>query len=210
MYPFRTVEGVSSAEYTEKGSRFISFLAHVESEDEAIAFRKSIKERIPQASHYVSAYIINTNNIMHYSDAKEPHGTAGMPVFTVIDKLGLRDVVCVVARIFGGTLLGRGGLMRAYTRAAQMACEAATIVQKAPCSQVLAAVPYSMYESVLKLVESFEGAKLQDTIFADDITLDMLIKSEFVNTLCKDIEDLCNGNADIVVGSETIASISWQ
>ncbi len=201
---FRTVDGTSEAEHEEKGSRFLSYLTHVTSEEEAIAFRRSIREAIPEASHYVSAYIIDEGNVMRYSDAKEPHGTAGMPVFTVIEKLGLRDVVCVVARIFGGTLLGRGGLMRAYTKAAQMACDNARFVRKAPCRDVLVSVPYPLYESVSKRLGDMEGVTVTGTSFADDVTMELLVLSEHVEAVCESISDICCGAAEIVTGDEQL------
>lgn len=207
MNGFKTVDGVATSEYDEKGSRFISFVAHVESEEEAIVFRRGIREQIPEASHYVSAYIIDAGNVMHYSDAKEPHGTAGLPVFTVIEKLGLRDVVCVVARIFGGTLLGRGGLMRAYTKAAQMACAKARIVSKRPCRDVLVSIPYPLYEMVAKRIGETVGVQLLSSSFADDVTLELRVRSELCDTVCSRLSDLCNGAAELVVGDESLCYV---
>ena len=149
MRAYRTIRGTWVAEFEEKKSRFIGHATHVESEEEAISFRHGIRERIPEASHYVSAYTIHDPFLEHYSDAKEPHGTAGPPVLQVIKSLELEDVVCVVARIFGGTLLGRGGLMRAYTKAAQLAFAEAEVVLCAPCRDTMASLEYPLYEQAV-------------------------------------------------------------
>ncbi len=207
MRPFRTVAGVSKAEYEIKNSRFYSFLTHVESEEAAIDYRHSIREIVPDARHYVSAYIIDKGDIMRYSDAKEPHGTAGFPVFSVIDGLGLRDVVCVVARIFGGTLLGRGGLMRAYSKAAQMACESACIVQNAPCRELLASIPYSLYEAISKRLNETSDVIELDASFAGDVTLEVVVLSERVKTVEKLIMDMCDGRAEILLGDESLRQV---
>lgn len=200
--PYQTVAGPATAELEVKRSRFISHVAHVTTEDEAIGFRHGIREAIPEASHYVSAYVLREDNLVRFSDAKEPAGTAGMPVLNVIQHLGLMDVVCVVARIFGGTLLGRGGLIRAYTKAAQLAFDQARIVTMAPCRDMLVSVEYPLYERLAHMLEE-RGVQVMDAGFADDVTLEVRVLSEDVEPLQARIAELCGGRVEFLVGDET-------
>jgi uncharacterized YigZ family protein len=120
--------GLGECEIEDRRSRFFGFAAPVETEAEARAGIARMRERYPQAGHHVFAYDIqetNGNRITRQSDDGEPHGTAGMPVLFVFTKKEIINFVCVVARIFGGTLLGKGGLVRAYTAAAKGSLEAA-------------------------------------------------------------------------------------
>ena len=178
----------------------MSHVTHVTTEQEAIEFRHGIREAIPEASHYVSAYSLRQDNYMHFSDAKEPSGTAGMPVLTVIQHLELKDVVCVVARIFGGTLLGRGGLVRAYTKAAQLAFAQAHIVTMAPCCDVLVSVEYSAYEQLLHMLEK-QDVQVSESTFGSDVTVQIRVLAEHCDDVCESIRNLCNGRAEIMVGS---------
>ena len=109
----------------EKRSKFYGYCAPVTTSDEAMAVVEDLRRRYRGASHYVFAYGLSACNTVRFSDDGEPSGTAGMPVLTVFQKGGVIDFVCVVTRYFGGTLLGAGGLVRAYTKAAKGALEAA-------------------------------------------------------------------------------------
>ena len=113
--------------FTEKKSVFIGNAARVETEEEAIAFVKKIKAKYPDARHNVYAYILRENNLSRFTDDGEPHGTAGMPVMSVLRGKNLVDCAVVVTRYFGGTLLGTGGLVRAYGKSAKEGLLAAGI-----------------------------------------------------------------------------------
>jgi uncharacterized YigZ family protein len=115
---YKTVSKESSCEMIRQKSRFIAYAAPSANEPEAIAFINKIKKLHPAASHNVYAYICRDQNSQRYSDDGEPSGTAGVPVLEVLKKEGLTDVCVVVTRYFGGTLLGAGGLVRAYGKAA--------------------------------------------------------------------------------------------
>ena len=206
MRAYRTIRGTWVAEFEEKKSRFIGHAAHVESEEEAIAFRHGIRERIPEASHYVSAYAIHDPFLEHYSDAKEPHGTAGPPVLQVIKSLELEDVVCVVARIFGGTLLGRGGLMRAYTRAAQLAFAEAEVVLRAPCRDTIASIGYPLYEQAVKLLEA-QGARVLGSDFNSEVAIEFRTLSDRTDDVCRALTELCHGRVELLSGEESLQSL---
>lgn len=205
MKPYRTIEpgAIATSEYEDRKSRFFGFLAHVESEDAAVEFRHAIREQVPDASHYVSAFIIHGTRLEHYSDAKEPHGTAGLPVLNVLKGHELEDVICVVARIFGGTLLGKGGLMRAYTKAASDAADAAHIVVRAPCRRLVASIPYPFYEP-LKVQLSRWGVKVADESFGTDVTLDLIVRLEDTGIVESNIIEASNASAELVWGDEEL------
>jgi len=107
----------------EKKSRFIGHCAAVYTEPEARSFISDIRKQHPNANHNVFAYSTIEGNIIRFNDDGEPSGTAGMPVLNVYEKSGIINYVCVVTRYFGGTLLGAGGLVRAYSKAAKGAME---------------------------------------------------------------------------------------
>lgn len=129
MQSYITVKKPSHFEYEDRKSVFIGQAMPVSTEADAIAFIDSVKKRYPDARHHVYAYVLRANSAMRFSDDHEPQGTAGMPVLDVIRKNGCTDVAIVVTRYFGGTLLGTGGLVRAYTSAAIGALEEAEIIR---------------------------------------------------------------------------------
>jgi len=112
-------------EFEEKRSKFIGYCAPISTEDEAKAIISEIRAKHPKANHNVFAYSTVEGNIIRMSDDGEPSGTAGMPVLNVFQKTNIINYVCVVTRYFGGTLLGAGGLVRAYSKTAKGAMEAA-------------------------------------------------------------------------------------
>ena len=140
MDSYQTINGSSQGEYEEKKSRFIAYLSHVEAEEEALAFITDVKARHPMARHHVYAYALRAENRVRYSDDGEPQKTAGLPTLSVLQHAELVDVACVVVRYFGGTLLGTGGLVRAYTKATQNAVVLARTASFAPCCDVVICV----------------------------------------------------------------------
>lgn len=128
---YLTVKDEASTEFTEKKSLFIGHIRRVYSEEEATKFIEKIKTLHKDAAHNVPAYIIGENReIQRYSDDGEPQGTAGIPALEVLKKKDLTDTIIVITRYFGGTLLGAGGLIRAYSKATSLAIEKAGIVEK--------------------------------------------------------------------------------
>ena len=128
---YTTVRREAHAGFEEKKSEFIGHVKPVSTEAEALAFLSEIRAKYPDATHNVYAYVLRENNTARYSDDREPQGTAGMPVLDVLRKSEIQDVIVVVTRYFGGTLLGTGGLVRAYTQAAKMALDEGEIVVRA-------------------------------------------------------------------------------
>ena len=129
--PKNTIKTNSIGTLIEKKSKFIANLFKVNSEQEAIDIIKSIKKEYKNATHNVYAYIFLQDGqvISRYSDDKEPQGTAGRPVLFLLNQNNLYNVLAVVTRYFGGTLLGKGGLIRAYTKSVKLALENTEIIE---------------------------------------------------------------------------------
>ena len=119
-----------SAQITEKKSRFIGDVYNIENEEDALYYINETKKKYWDARHHCYAYIIGNNNeIKRFSDDGEPSGTAGKPILDVLDKSGIANCLIIVTRYFGGTLLGTGGLIRAYSEAAKSGIEASGIME---------------------------------------------------------------------------------
>ena len=168
MEKFRTVKKAGHAELTEKKSVFIGDAAHIESEDEAKAFIEQKHKEYRDARHIVFAYIVG--NTMRYSDDGEPQGTGGPPVLDVIKKNGLTGVVVTVVRIFGGILLGAGGLTRAYSGAAASAVAAAECAFFEEYEEYALEIEYTEYQKLLYEINN-AGGKVTDSDFGSGVTL---------------------------------------
>lgn len=172
---YRTLaEGAeATGEVEDRRSRFIAQLARVSSEREAEAFVAKVRSRHHDARHNVPAWVL-ADGRERCSDDGEPQRTAGMPTLEVLRGAGLADVCCVVARYFGGTLLGAGGLVRAYTAATQAAVAAAEaagqVVEMRLVTPVVVEMPYSAYDRVTRMVRD-AGGKVADSLFAEDVQL---------------------------------------
>lgn len=163
MNSYTTIDGRAVAEIEEKKSRFIASLAHVETEEEALAFLEEIRAANRMARHNVYAYVLREGGAgaagrVRYSDDGEPQKTAGMPTLEALQHAGLTDVICVVTRYFGGVLLGTGGLVRAYTGATQAGIEAATKVVVSSCVDISVRIEYPLYDQMSRIASDC-GAK---------------------------------------------------
>ncbi|MCL2373578.1 MAG: YigZ family protein [Defluviitaleaceae bacterium] len=164
-------------EHEDKRSKFLAACSPVKNETEAKAFVASIRAKHPKANHNVFAYMTRSDNITRMSDDGEPTGSAGLPILNLFQKTGVVDWVCVVTRYFGGTLLGAGGLVRAYGHAAKGAMEAA-----APTREILTQVyeltcPYNMFDRV-----KYDFGKLEieiiDSSFTDKCVLTLRVTED--------------------------------
>ena len=181
-----------SGEFLDRKSRFIAQLVHIESEDEANAFIEMVRKRHYDARHNVPAWIL-VDGRERQSDDGEPSRTSGMPTLEVLRGAELKNVCCVVTRYFGGTLLGPGGLVRAYTAATQAAVaaarEAGQIVEMTSVVPVDVHVAYPQYEQVLRLAQD-SGAKVSDTDYADAVTLHLVFKAGEQEPFCAKMREL--------------------
>ena len=170
MESYITISKRSIFEYEDRKSRFIGEAMPVESEAEALAFIDDVRRRFPDATHHVYAYVIKENSIMRFTDDREPQGTAGMPVLDIIRKNGCTNVAIVVTRYFGGTLLGTGGLVHAYSAAALGALRAAEIITYDIYREYSLECTYSDYQKLGTVFAGF-SFRQDDAIYADNITI---------------------------------------
>lgn len=191
---YKTVGCKAQDEFTEQRSRFIGYVRPVKTEEEALAFIEEKKKYHWDARHNVYAYSLREGGIKRFSDDGEPHGSAGAPVLDVIVKSGVTDAVIVVTRYFGGILLGVGGLVRAYTRAAKIALEAGKIVTVQMCSVCRVVCDYNMYGIISGLIPA-NGGIIDDTGFADTVTVDFHITPAGLSLLTKQLADRTCGKA---------------
>ena len=165
-----TLEGEGSDEFEEKRSIFIGHAKHVTSEEEAMEFIKSKKKEYSDATHNCWAYLLKGGIIARYSDDGEPQGTAGVPMLEAIRKSGVSDCVVVVTRYFGGTLLGTGGLVRAYSSAANGALKAGNIINYDVYSSLRISVSYSDYQR-LGSVFNQTGFNVDEIKYTDKVII---------------------------------------
>ncbi len=192
MTSFRIPAHDGIDEFVEKRSRFIGTVRYTKTEEEALAFIAEQNEKHKSATHNVYAYSIRDNNIMRYSDNGEPQGTAGMPVLDVFRKEEVFDFCCVVTRYFGGTLLGAGGLVRAYSHAAKIALDAAGIAVMRLWTDGKLSVPYNLFEIVQKELISL-GARIQATDYGAEVTVSYLLPAEEFDIVAARIFDITAG-----------------
>lgn len=177
-----TVSGQSSAEYTEKRSRFIAVIRHCETEQEAVSFINDIRAKHRDARHNCYAYSVSGGAVKRFSDDGEPHGTAGKPMLDIIDGEGLCNVCAVVTRYFGGVLLGTGGLVRAYSKALKDAAVSANRAVMIPCTVFSCSADYIDSARLSKLISDMGGVT-ENAEYTEKVALTFFMreskKSEF-------------------------------
>ncbi|MCI5793585.1 MAG: YigZ family protein [Ruminococcus sp.] len=204
---YYTVSEAAEASFIEKRSEFIGYIAPVKTDEEAVNFINTIKAKHRKAKHNVYAYILRKDNISRYSDDGEPQGTAGVPVLDVMQKRGLTDVCVVVTRYFGGILLGGGGLVRAYSHAASLACDAAHTMDMCLCHRLKICTDYGMYSKLTYILPNFETITVNSD-FADSVTLELLVLSKKLSALISEITEITNGSAEITDCGELFEDFS--
>ena len=194
MESYTTVLELGTFEYEDRKSVFIGEALPVTTEQEALDFIASVKKRYSDARHHVYAYVLRENSIMRFSDDREPQGTAGMPVLDAIRKRGCVDVVIVVTRYFGGTLLGTGGLVRAYTAAAVGALENASVVTYDTYAEYHVTVSYSDYQRLQSKLPEL-SFRVSDVKFADSVLLVGTVIKDEAENFEKNLRELLAGRA---------------
>lgn len=204
MSGFLIPSGPGEAEFTEKRSRFLGHLRHVESEEEARAFIAETKKKYYDARHNCWCYLIR-DGAERYSDDGEPQGTAGIPMLEVFRREGVTDAVCVVTRYFGGVLLGAGGLLRAYTKSAGDALRAAGISSLRLWQRVDIPCSYALAERVKAELAAL-GLTVADVCYAEAVTLRVLTEPEGLEALAERLRDISGGTVrPVPAGEEYLA-----
>lgn len=201
MEEYLVPTGYGEDEFIEKKSRFIGRVWCVETEEEALEKIQQMKKQHYDASHNCWAYIIK-DGAMRFSDDGEPGGTAGNPMMQVLQREQLFNVVCVVTRYFGGVLLGAGGLVRAYTKGAKIAVNAAGKSVKRVWTVLYVPCPYPFYERVKLETEKFGGI-IRNTDFGAEVGLEILVAREQTQAFRNKLADMLAGSVEVVeVGQE--------
>lgn len=204
---YKTVLKQATAEFEEKKSRFIADVMPVTGEEQAVEFINEQKARYWNATHNVYAYSINKEAlIQRYSDDGEPSGTAGMPALEVIKRMGLQDVVVVVTRYFGGTLLGASGLIRAYSKSAALGLEAAEIVTRKLCAKVNIIIEYTLFGKLQNMLIKNNNI-IKDIKYGQDVELCVLVEAGSEDGLIKDIAENSNGRAIADTGEKAYITL---
>lgn len=188
---YKTIYKEGLDEFVISRSRFIGRSKQVVTEDEALAYIEKTRKERWDANHNVWAYRL-AGDRERYSDDGEPKGTAGMPVLEVIRKEGLRDVVVVVTRYFGGIKLGAGGLLRAYTRGAKIALDSGVIIERHFYNRVIARIHYGFLER-LKRECAPRNYFIKDIEYADRVSVTILIPPERAPALRELVADITAG-----------------
>ena len=205
MAEYYIPSGAGEAEFVEKRSTFMGHVRLVETEDEARAFIAEMKKKYYDARHNCWCYIIK-DGPERYSDDGEPQGTAGIPMLEVMRREGVTNIVCVVTRYFGGILLGAGGLLRAYTKSAKDALDAAgvSVVRRwveadVPCS-------YSQMEK-LKVELQNCGALIGDVEYGASVIIKILMPEEEAEDIKAKIFDVSAGSVSVTVTGESFRAV---
>lgn len=201
MQSYVTIHHRSKCEYEDRKSIFIAEAMPVKNESDAISFIDSVKKTYPDARHHVYAYSIRENSIMRFSDDGEPQGTAGIPILDIIRKKGITDIVVVVTRYFGGTLLGTGGLVRAYSSSAISAIEAAEVITYDLYNEISFSSTYSDYQRILSTLSEF-NFRDEDTVFLENVELHGRIAHKNLDVFQNRLTEISSGRIKIEVLSE--------
>ena len=201
---YKTILTQAEAEIVEKKSRFIATVRPVKTEEEAKAFIEEMKKKYWNATHNVFAYQIGERNeLQRFSDDGEPQGTAGMPVLSVLKGEDIKDTAIVVTRYFGGTLLGTGGLVRAYQKATQTGLENSVIIDKQIGRKLTIGTDYNGLGKLQYLIAKDELTTI-DTVYTEKVELILMVPKEKEQSFEKAVTEATSGNADISWGDEVL------
>ncbi|MBQ1365077.1 MAG: YigZ family protein [Clostridia bacterium] len=188
-----TVREEASDEVVIMKSRFIGYAAPCETEEDALAFLRRIKEKHRDARHHCYAYVIGLNaGVMRYSDDGEPGGTAGLPMMDVLKNAGAVNCCVVVVRYFGGVLLGTGGLVRAYTLGCKIALEAAGLIRMELSDVLRCRISYPLWNSVQYAVQKLP-VQLGDTVYAEDVAFVLIVRKKDSEATVLQLRNLSDG-----------------
>ena len=211
MKEIKTVFKEVSAETVVKKSRFLTTIVPVLSQEDANLMINDIKRRYPDASHHCFAYVIGTKNpIMKCNDDGEPSKTAGKPMLDILLSQELTDILVVVARYFGGTLLGTGGLVKAYQGAVIDALNQSILIKKQIGTKVLVKTDYNSIGKIRFYLEQ-EQITLFNTSYTDIVAIEVILLPNQIDIFIKKIAELTNGSAILNLGDTiTFTSLDGQ
>ncbi len=204
MEAYKTVHRDGCGEITEKKSRFIANVFHVESEDEAVFRLEALKKKYWDARHNCYAYTVGVSNpTERYSDDREPAGTAGRPILDVIRGEDLRDTLIVVTRYFGGVLLGTGGLVRAYQASARAGLDASVIAKRIPALKVMVTTDYQGLGK-LQYIAAKCSVPVTGTDYSDSVKITILCNEDQLKDIERQMQEVTSGSASFEIISPVI------
>lgn len=196
---YKTVKGYGEAETIIQKSQFLTYIERAETEEEALAFIDSIKQKHRSATHNCSAYLIGEHdNIQKANDDGEPSGTAGVPMLEVLKKQGLKDTVVVVTRYFGGIKLGGGGLIRAYGKSVTNGLEKTGIVERKLHFLMKVSIDYTLLGKMENEVRNSKY-QLKEIQYAEAVDLFVYVHRTEEEEFITWVTDLSNGQATVEV-----------
>ena len=196
MRDYKTIKERAVSEFVEKKSRFITYIAPVETKEQATAFIAEINSNHREAAHVVYAYSLLEGQTKRYSDAGEPQGTAGMPTLDVILHKELFNVCIATVRYFGGILLGTGGLTRAYSKGASDAVSAAKVIKRTFGDMLRLTISYNLYGRVSPFISS-KNIALVESDFGEEVTLTVFSPKNNTEALCAELVEITAANVKI-------------
>ena len=193
---YKTIKGVEVSEFEVDKSVFITTAKHVESEEEALEFIEDTREKYKDATHNCTAYIINEKPVIkRYNDDGEPQGSAGLPMLSVLEKEEVTNVAVVVTRYFGGKLLGKGGLIRAYTKGV-----ADTVGPNALYKRDYFRVELILSYTILGQIENYlneEKLNVIDKAYTDEVRFEIYVRKDKYPTFEEDLINMTSANIKI-------------
>lgn len=198
--------GYGEIEYIEKRSRFIGRVWPIDAEADALGHIKAMREQHWDATHNVYAYSVKNGGIARFSDDGEPSGTSGMPVLNVFRAGGVDDYCCVVTRYFGGILLGAGGLVRAYSKSAAMALDAAGKAELRVHTIVSVICTYPQFDRLKAELPRF-GAELADTEYGAVVSFTVSLAKEEAERFILRVTELSAGTAIAEITGEKLVPV---
>ena len=195
MNSYKTIAKVGSSKKVFKNSVFIGYASPVKSEEEAGEFINNIKNHHSDANHNVYAYIVD--NHLKYDDDGEPSGSAGKPIMNILELTHLKNIVIVVSRYFGGTKLGYGGLVRAYSDTAKEAVENAEIIEVFEKEYFKVELPYNLLSIVKKIIMEEKGEVVKED-YADTVVFTIAVKKGTAKNVIKKLIDHTRGNIKVI------------
>ena len=191
---YKTIIEKSEGELIEKKSRFLSHIFPIESEEQALTYIEMIRKKHNNANHNVYAYVLGLNNeIQRYSDDGEPSGTAGLPILDMLKGEEIKNTLIIVTRYFGGTLLGTGGLVRAYSHCAKEGLNQGEVVEKVLCQKASIKVDYTLSGKLEYFINEQTGIHIMDIQYTNDVTYMLVVEDEYLDTLEKNIKEISSG-----------------
>lgn len=189
-------------------SRFIASLAPAPSRSAAERFISEVKQKYPDAAHHVPAYIVGhgSSSLSHASDDGEPSGTAGRPALAVLEGSDLGDTTVVITRYFGGTKLGTGGLVRAYSDAVRGVLNKAHLARKVKAHRLELTTPYSFYERIVRIIKNSQGL-IEDEQFTSDIKMVLKMPADHYRSFSDAVLEISAGNVKPIILEENIPAI---